>query len=132
MVTIAPPTGQSFLSQPMRINNFLAVQSAKLSVSNSSNSIRFTNVPGTIRITAEIANTGTKGCYLASGQDAAVAVVSTITPQPVSGNPSVSNCNYIAPGGTFTKDFVQGTNTFAAICAGTDTTTLEISVGEGQ
>lgn len=127
---------QSLLSQQMQANNFVAIQSAQLSVSNSgasgSQSITFTDVPGTIRVTAKITNSGSNGCYLASGNTAATAVVSSGTPTPAASVGAVATCDYIAAGAILTQDFVQGTNTFAAICGSTNTTTLEISIGYGQ
>lgn len=130
-MAITPPTGFSFLSQPTTANNFLATQSASLAVTNTSSSVTFTNVPGTGRVTICVANSGTKGCYLASGHTAATAVASSATPAPANGNNAVSNCFYLAPEAIYTLDFVGGTNTFAAITAGSDTTTIEISVGWG-
>lgn len=135
-MAITPPAFKSQLSQTFTANNFIAVQSAQLAVSNAGGtgnaSLIFTDVPGTLRITAKITNSGTKGCYMASGHGAATAVVSTSTPTPAAGDGVVATCDYIAAGSILTQDYVQGTNTFAAICAGTDTTTLEISIGYGQ
>ena len=129
------PSFRSLFSQPVTANNFTALQSAVLSVSNAgaSGSLSksfpdFAVLNG--RITAKITNTGSKGCYLASGGASATAVVATGTPQPVTG--SVSNCDYIAAGAILTQDYIPGTYTFAAICAGTDTTDLQISLGNGQ
>jgi len=129
-MTLTLPTFRSMLSQPITANNFIALQSAKLAVTASSGSISFPDFAGSGRITVKITNSGSKGCYLASGTSSATAVVSSSTPQPVTG--SVSNCDYIAAGAILTQDFVSGTYTFAAICGGSDTTTLEISVGVGQ
>lgn len=135
-MTITLPNFQSQLSMPIQSNNFVAIQSAQLAVSNSggsgSASVTFTALPGTLRLTAKITNSGSKGCYMASGHTTATAVVSTGTPTPSSGTNIVATCDYVAAGAILTQDFVQGTNTFAAICAGTDTTTLEISIGLGQ
>lgn len=131
-MTITPPNFQSLLSQPYTANNFIAVQSAKLAVTATTASITFTDLPGTQRITVKITNSGTKGCYLASGAGAATAVVSSSTPTPTSGTGVVSTCDYVAAGSILTQDFIAGTNTFAAICGGSDSTTLEISVGYGQ
>jgi hypothetical protein len=131
------PNYQSLLSAPIQTNNFIAIQSAQLSVSNAgvsgSQSVTFTAVPGMQRITAKITNSGSKGCYVASGPGAATAVTSSSTPTPASSVTNiVATCDFIAPGSILTQDYVQGTTTFAAICAGSDTTTLEISVGFGQ
>lgn len=135
-MAITPPAFQSQLSQPFNSNNFIAVQSAQLTVSNTGASgslnITFTDMPGTGRVTMKITNSGTKGCYLASGKGSATAVVSTGTPTPANGTGVVATCDYIAAGSILTQDFIQGTNTFAAICNGTDTTTLELSSGFGQ
>lgn len=135
-MTITPPQIYSKLSQRVSANNFIAIQSAQLSVSNAgvsgSQSITFSDVAGGLKMTLKITNAGTKGCYLASGIGSATAVVSTSTPQPVSGVEVVSNCDYIAAGSILTQDYPPGTNTFAAICSGTDTTVLELSTGYGQ
>lgn len=128
------PNYQSLLSSPIQTNNFIAIQSGQLSVTNgSSTSIVFTAVPGAQRITAKITNSGSKGCYVASGAGAATAVVSSATPTPAASTTNiVATCDYVAAGSILTQDYIQGTTTFAAICAGSDTTTLEISIGFGQ
>lgn len=135
-MAITPPNFQSLLSIPVQSNSFIACQSAQLTVSNSgasgSQSITFTDLPGTQRVTVKITNSGQKGCYLASGNGSATAVVSTGTPTPANGTGAVATCDYIGAGTVHTLSFVQGTNTFAAICSGSDTTTLEISTGYGQ
>lgn len=131
------PYFRSQLSQPMQPNNFTPVQAAKLTVSNAgasgSQSVTFTVTPGTGRVTYKITNSGTKGCYVATGQTTATAVVSTATPTPVAATPAtVATCDYIAPGAILNQDYAPLTDTIAAICAATDTTTLEVSVGFGQ
>lgn len=130
-MAITPPRAQSFLAIPTLQNSFIAVQSAQLAVTAASASVTFTDLPGTLRITAIITNSGSAGCYLATGATTATAVVSTSTPAPATGTEAVANCFYLAAGAIYTLDFVAGTNTFAAICAGVGTTTLEISVGWG-
>lgn len=133
-MTITAPNFQSLLSAPVQANNFIAIQSAQLAVTyTASTPITFTDLAGTQRITAKITNSGAKGCYLASGvSGSTTAVVSSSTPTPTAGTGVVSTCDYIAPGSILTQDYIQGTTTFAAITAGTDTTTLEISIGYGQ
>jgi hypothetical protein len=132
-MTITLPTLQSALTQSVTANNFIAIQSSQLGVTNSSASVTFTAVPGTLRVTMKITNTGAKGCYVASGHTTATAVASqNATPLPASGTPIVSNCDYVAAGSILTQDYIAGTNTIAAITAGSDTTTLEISIGLGQ
>lgn len=131
------PQMRSALSVPTQVNNFVPVQSAQLTVSNSggsgSQSVTFTVVPGTNRITLKITNRGDKGCYLSTGTTAATAVVSTGTPTPAaSANTTTSTCDYIAAGAILTQDYVGGTDTIAAICAASDTTVLEITIGYGQ
>lgn len=124
------PTFRSLLSQYFTPNNFIALQSAKLAVTDVSGSISFSDFATSGRITLVITNTGTNGCYLSSGTSSATAVTSTTSPLPSTG--SVSTCHYLAPGSVQTLDFVSGTYTFAAICASGLTTTLEISIGYGQ
>lgn len=131
-MAITPPIFKSKLSQPFQANNFTPVQSAQLAVTASSGSIIFTDLPGTLRVTAKISNTGTKNCYVATGAGSAMAVVSSSTPTPANGTGAVATCDCIPAGAILTQDYVQGTTTFAAICGGSDSTTLEISVGYGQ
>ncbi len=124
---------QSLLTQPTQANNFIALQSVQLPVTNASGKTTFTDLPGTQRLTAKITNSGTTGCYLASGTGGnATAVTSSTTVLPAYSVGVVANCDYIAAGSIITQDYQQGTDTFAAICAGSGTTTLEISVGYGQ
>ena len=132
-MTITLPQFVSSLTQAVTANNFIAIQSSQLAVTNTSASVTFTAVPGTLRVTMKITNTGTKGCYIASGKTTATAVASqNATPLPASGTPIVSNCDYVAAGSILTQDYIQGTDTIAAITAGSDTTTLEVSIGYGQ
>ncbi len=132
-MTITLPQFVSSLTQAVTANNFVAIQSSRLDVTATTGSVTFTAVPGTLRVTMKITNTGTKGCYIASGNTSATAVVSVNkTPLPASGTPIVSNCDYVAAGSILTQDYIQGTDTIAAICGGSDSTTLEISIGYGQ
>lgn len=127
------PSFQSLVAQNVNMGNFIAIQSAQLAVTNSSSSITFTLIPGTIRRTFKITNSGSKGCYLASGAGSATAVVSSSTPIPVSSVANaVATCDYIGAGETLIMDYLQGTTTLAAITAGSDSTTLEISSGYGS
>ncbi len=110
-MTITPPQMQSLLTVPVQSNNFIALQSASLAVSNAgstgSASVTFTDMSGTLRVTAKITNSGTKGCYLASGNSTATAVASTSTPTPTSGAGVVATCDYIAAGAILQQDFIQ-------------------------
>jgi len=129
-MAVTLPSGQS-MAQPVNYKNFMAYQSAKLSVENSSDSVTFT-VPATAQnVTAKISNTGTVGCYLASSTTSSATAILSVdeTANPTTGE-AVSNCDYIAPGTIQVLDFPPGTTTFAAITA-SSTTTLEISVGFG-
>lgn len=131
------PSFQSLLSIPVQSNNFVPVQSVQLAVSNAgatgSASKTFTVVPGTGRVTMKITNSGTKGAYVATGSGSATAVASSGTPTPAaSSSVTVATCDYVAAGAILTQDYLAGTDTIAAICAGSDTTTLEITIGYGQ
>lgn len=132
------PQFQSKLSMPMQPNNFVPMQSVQLTVSNAgasgSQSKTFTILPGTARVTFKITNAGTKGAYLATGTTTATAVVSsgTVTPTASSSATTVATCDYIAAGAIITQDYIHGTDTIAAICSGSDTTTLEVTIGSGQ
>lgn len=138
MTAPTPPLFQSQLSQPINSNNFLALQSAVLAVSNAgstgSGHITFTALPGTQRVTFKITNTGTKNAYVAGSNSSSItpAVVSTSTPTPTTGTGAVATCDCIPAGAILTQDFVAGTDTISAICGGSDTTTLELSIGYGQ
>lgn len=132
-MAISPPQLKSKLSFPIMSNNFIAMQSGLIAVGTGiSASITFTNIPSSQRVTYKFSNIGTKTCYIAGGRTTATAIVSSSTPSPTSGAASVSNCDCIPAGAILTQDFVGGTDTIAAICRGTDTTTLEISIGGGQ
>jgi len=130
-MAISPPQLISGLSAPITINNFVALQSAKLAVTASSSSITFTNIPSSGRVTFKITNTGTKGAYITGAKTTATAVASTGSVQPSSGTNAVSNCDYVAAGTIQCLDFLLATDTIAAICGGADSTTLEISIGYG-
>lgn len=127
-----PPVYKSKLSQPITANNFVAIQSVKLAVTDTSASKTFTAVPGqTERTTLKITNSGSNGCYLAAGKGSATAVASSATPTPTTGE-GMSTCDYIGPGAILTQDYLAGYDTLAAICAAGLSTTLEISIGYGQ
>lgn len=138
-MAISPPKFLSPLSQQMNSNNFIALQSAQLTVSNSGGTgsahVTFTNLPATQRVTLKICNTGTKTAYLAgynSSTGVVAAVASSSTPTPTAGTNAVSTCDAIPAGAILQQDYIQGTDSLSAICGGTDTTTLEISIGQGQ
>lgn len=132
------PPFASKLSQAVTANNFTPIQSAQRTVSNAgssgSQSITFTLVPGgATRTTFKIANTGSKTAYVATGVGSATAVASSSTPTPASSvTDAVATCDAIPAGAILTQDYPAGTDTIAAICAGSDTTTLEVSIGFGQ
>ncbi len=134
MANPTPPRLASMLSQPMVINNFIAMQSAILSPGTSSASVTFTNIPSTNRITYKFANTGTKTAYLCGSNSLApiAAVVSTSTPQPTSTLIHTSICDCLPAGAILTQDYVGGIDTISAICATGNSTTIEISIGGGQ
>lgn len=132
------PQFQSKLSMPIQPNNFVPMQSVQLTVSNSgasgSQSKTFTILPGTARVTMKITNAGTKGAYIATGSGTATAVASSGTPTPAVSTSvtTVATCDYIAAGAILTQDYIEGTDTIAAICPSSDTTVLEVTIGYGQ
>lgn len=127
------PPYKSKLSAPVQINNFTPIQSVQMSVTATTSSKTFTLLPGTDRITLKIANVGTKTAYLATGHGSATAVASSGTVTPASSvDNAVATCDAIPAGAILTQDYVAGTDTIAAICGGSDSTTLEISIGYGQ
>ncbi len=135
MANPKPPKLSSMLSAPVVNNNFIAFQSAILSPGTSNVSVTFTNIPSTQRVTYKFCNTGTKPVYICGSNSSAIiaAVVSTSTPAPTSTLISTSICDVI-PSGTppIYLDFIGGVDTISAICATTNSTTLEISIGAGQ
>jgi hypothetical protein len=122
------------LSQPIITDNFMAMQSALLTVGSGaiSTSVTFTLIPSTQRITYKLANTGTKTAYIAGSNSSNIiaAIASSSTPMPTS--LSISNCNAIPGGAILTEDFPGNIDTISAICASGNNTTLEISIGGGQ
>lgn len=133
------PNYGSQLTMPVLPNNFTPMQSVQLTVSNSgasgSASKTFTITPGGAqRTTFKICNTGQKTAYLATGIGSATAVASsgTVTPTASSSVVTYATCDAVPAGAIITQDYPAGTDTIAAICGGTDTTTLEISIGYGQ
>lgn len=129
-MTITPPPLRSMLSMPIMSDNFIAMQSAKLSVGTGNQSVTFTNIPSSQRVTFKLSNTGGSDAYVSGGRSTAIAVLSSSTPQPTSGPNSVSNCDCIPHGAILTQDYIGGTDTLAFISVGT--TTIEISIGGGQ
>lgn len=124
---------KSQFAAPVTMQNFCPQLSAQLLVSNSggtgSASVTFSPLTSQGRSTFKISNTGTKTAYIGWGHTSATAVVSGGTP--------TANCDAIPAGSIITQDFINSTgtttvDTIAAICAGTDTTILEISYGSGQ
>lgn len=117
----------SMLDMQVKPVNFTPQLSASLAVSGTSNSVTFTPVTGTLSQTFCITNKGANGAYLGWGHTTATAVASSGTP--------AAQCHYIASGAILTLDFELSTgsivNTIAAIQDG-GTTTLEISLGDGQ
>lgn len=131
-MAITPPPLVSKLSMPTMANNFVPLQSAAiLPVGTGQQSLTFTNIPSTQRVTFKISNTGSNGVYCATGNSAATAVLSSSTPQPTSGASIVSNCDIIPAGAILTQDYVAGTDTLAFITRA-GTTNIEVTIGSGQ
>lgn len=135
---MSPPRMNSMLSVPIITDNFMAMQSALLTIGTGalSTSITFTILPSTQRITYKFANTGTKTAYICGSKSSNIiaAVASSATPSPTSTAVvgTISNCNAIPGGAILTEDFPGGIDTISAICASGNNTTLEISIGGGQ
>lgn len=132
-MAITPPALQSKLSPPITANNFIAMQSALLGIGTGSQSLTFTNIPSSQRVTFKMSNTGGNAAYICGSNSNAVkvAVLSSSTPQPTSGPSTVSNCDCIPAGAILTQDYVGGTDTLSAITRA-GTTNVEISIGGGQ
>ncbi len=130
-----PNLGQDFTADKVRMDNFTAILSGKITTSGTSASFTFSPIYGTTKTTFKITNKGTKGAYLGWGKGSATAVASSGT-----GN-GVANADYIGAGAILTQDFINASgvaavDTIAAI-QGSDTedngsTILEISMGVGQ
>jgi len=131
-----PPRMRSMLSVPIITDNFMAMQSALLTIGTGavSTSVTFTLIPSTQRITYKLANTGTKTAYVCGSNSSNIiaAVASTSTPMPTSTLLSTSICNAIPGGAILTEDFPPGTDTISGICKTGENTSLEISIGGGQ
>jgi len=123
---INPWQYQSYLSQPITMNNFVPMLSAKITTSGTSQSIVWTPLVGALRTTFKITNTGDKGAYIAWGVGTATAVASSGTPAPY--------CDYVAAGAIITQDYQHASGVVNVIAALQDTspTTLEITLGYGQ
>ncbi len=130
-----PPRLQSMLSQPVMSNNFVAMQSALLTIGTGavSTSITFTTIPSTQRISYKFSNTGSNTTYICGSNSANIiaAVASSSTPKPTSTLLSTSVCDAIPSGAIMVLDFVGGVNTISAICASGQSASLEISIGAG-
>lgn len=139
MTNTQPPAVGSMLTQAVSQDAFVAIQSALLAVTATSGNITFTcNVFGANNnrpVSYMILNTGTKGCYICGSNSAApaAAIVATSTPAPTTTGLQ-SNCTYIPPNmvAPMILGFLPSTDTIAAICAGSDSTNLEISIGYGS
>lgn len=128
----------SYLSQHVRMDNFSASLSGKITTSGTSSRFTFSPITGNQTTTFQITNKGDKGAYLAFGVGSATAVASAAyNAMTNTGQPS---CIYIAAGAILVMDATNTgsgpINTIAAI-QGSDTadngaTILEISIGYGQ
>jgi hypothetical protein len=127
------PLGQ-VVTQPVSIHNFMGFQSAKLAVTNTSVPLTFTAINSSQNVAYHLSNTGTKGCYVTAATSAAVAVASTSTPTPTTSGSGtlVSTGIYIAAGSVQIIEFPNKCISFAAVCGGSDTTTLEVTIGFGS
>lgn len=128
---MASNLNQSFLSMPVRPDNFSPALSGKITTSGTSSSITFTPLTGTNLTTFKITNKGTKGAYIGWGVGSATAVASSGTP--------TANCDYVGAGAILTQNFQSANGVVDTIAAiqGADTqdngaTILEISYGFGQ
>lgn len=129
-MTDAPKVNESL---PIATNlniNFVAVYSAKITTTGTSQSITFPAINNTLkgRQTWKITNTSTSnGAYIAFGNGSATAVASGTTP--------ALNCDYIGPGAIITQDALMANGSVAdtiAVIQSVAGVTLEISNGFGQ
>ncbi len=129
----SPPQMVSKLSQPFMANNFLAMQSGVLSIGTGAQSLTFTNVPSSQRVTFKLANTGGNAAYICCSNSAnpLTAILSSSTPQPTSTLISISTCDCIPAGAILTQDCVGKTDMISAITR-SGTTAIEITIGGGQ
>ena len=130
-----PPRLVSALSSPITANNFVPMQSASMAVGTANaSSVTFTNIPSSQRVTYKLSNVGTKAAFISATRSTnpVAAIVATSSPQPTSTLLSISTCDCLPAGAILTQDYPGGTDMISAICGGTDTTTLQISIGGGQ
>lgn len=122
---------KSVFAAPVTMQNFCPQISVKLAVTASSAPTPV--VPALTsqgRTTFKISNTGTKTAYIAWGHNTATAVASNTSTWE-------TNCDAVPAGSILTQDFINNDadtniNMLAAICAGGESTTLEITYGSGQ
>lgn len=117
---------QSYLAQQILDQNFTPQLSAKITATNSSGSITFSPITGSIRQTFKITNTGTVGVYVGWGMTTATAVVTSGTPTAM--------CDYVAAGAILTQDFqiANGIVDTLAFITASSTAVVEITLGFGQ
>ena len=136
----------SYLSQPVRMDNFTAQSSQKLVTGTTSLYITFAPLTGVQTSTFKITNKGTKGAYIAwasvvGGQAAPVAITSSSNGVTSGQTPSAvgtASCDYIAAGAVMVQNFQSSfgpVDSIAAIQGGdsqdSGSTALEVSYGFG-
>lgn len=126
---------QGLATSNVYIINSQAGETVPLSVTSTSSTVRFANVPSVKNYDVIIQNAGTKTAFVSFGTGSVTATVPASTGSPPVGNGSVNNFPVLA-GAIYTmqknSDSVNMNDTIAAICGGTDTTTLYITSIQGS
>lgn len=116
--------------------NSQAGETVPLSVTATSSTVKFTNLPSARNYDVIVQNAGSKAAFISFGTGTGVtATVPASSGSPPVGNGSVNNFP-ILPGAIYTLQKNSDANalndTIAAICGGSDSTTLYITSIQGS
>lgn len=98
-----------------------AAVSSTIAVTTSNQRVAFSIATGSVYL----ANVGTKECFVAFGNASVAATAG-------GGSTSVADGSMSIPSGFNGVVSTQGQSNIAAICAGSDSTTLRVTPGEGE
>lgn len=118
------------------IINSQAGETVPLSVTATSSTVQFANLASAKNFSAIIQNVGSKTAFISFGTGSSVtATVPASSGSPPVGNGSINNFPILA-GAIYTmqknSDASNANDTIAAICGGSDTTTLYITSVQGS
>lgn len=106
------------------IQNFECIEQQPLSVTSTSGNVHFTNAKSEGAPDCMVANYGTKGCQVVFGSSSSTTAVAT-------SSAAGTNQVYI-PAGAIMVVRKSGSTYAAAICDGSDSTTIAFHTGTGQ